>query len=385
MNCAVTIRAAFTFMTFFLLLAQIGFSQFPSERIISPEVHGDRTVTFRLFAPNAKQVELAGEMSAKPIRMTKDDKGVWSVTTEPLDPDIYGYNFLLDGLSILDPNNNHVKTSVLWFGSQVEVPGDRSAFLAVRNVPHGTLHKHWYQSSALGTTRCVVVYTPPGYEPSADKHYPVLYLLHGMGDDENTWTQVGRANFIMDNLLAENKTKPALIVMPFGHASRSVPQWTGVPSDPKVRASSLFGVQILEQDLSENVIPLVEREYKVGKDRNQRAIAGISMGGYQALAIGLNNLQRFAYVAGFSSGFFWQDFENDFQLFISHPQKANQELKLLWLGCGTEDSLMEGNQKFVELLTRNDIKHQWVATPGYGHGWRLWRVYLRDLLPKLFL
>jgi enterochelin esterase-like enzyme len=270
------------------------------------------------------------------------------------------------------------------------VPGEEAAFLAMRNVPHGALHEHWYQSTALGTTRRVFVYTPPGYNASAGKTYPVLYLLHGMGDDEGYWTQAGRANFIMDNLLAEGKAKPAIIVMPFGHSSRTLrrrssgPRAAGAPAVTDVRGGRAFGVQMLETDLLENVIPLIEHEYRAVRDRDQRAIAGVSMGGYQALSIALNNPSYFAYVGAFSSGLESKNFESDFQSFLANPEKANRQTKLLWIGCGADDRLLEGNQKFEKMLADKDIKHEFVVTPGYGHSWLLWRLYLRDLMPKLF-
>jgi enterochelin esterase-like enzyme len=357
----------------YLSCVQFGFSQFPAQRIVSPDVHADRTVTFRLLAPNAKEVQLNGEFTFKPLSMAKDESGVWSITTEPLEPDLYGYNFIVDGLTMPDPSNTNIKSGVIWFGSLVDVPGEKSAFFAVRNVPHGTIHEHWSQSPALGTMRRVFVYTPPDYKASADKSYPVLYLLHGYGDDERAWTQVGRANFIMDNLLADGKAKPALIVMPFGHASRSLS-----------RGDANFGVPMLEKELLENVIPFVEQEYRAGKKPDQRAIAGLSMGGYQALMIGLNNPRYFAHVGAFSSAMLGRSSETGFETFMADPAKANKQLKLLWIGCGDKDGLLEGNQKFVELLGKKDIKHQWVQTPGYGHAWTLWRVYLHEFIPKLF-
>jgi enterochelin esterase-like enzyme len=239
--------------------------------------------------------------------------------------------------------------------------------------------------------RRVLVYTPPGYESGAVKQYPVLYLLHGMGDDEAFWTSVGRANFIMDNLLAENKARPALIVMPFGHASRTIPRIPrgpdrpqGAPPEGQPPIEVIFGIHMLETDLQENIIPLVEREYRVSSDRNQRAIAGLSMGGYQALAIGLNHPQLFAYVAGFSSALVGANFDTVVQPFLSNPEKANRELKLLWLGCGADDRLLAGNQAFEQTLTAKGIRHEWHLTPSYAHWWTLWRVNLRDLMPRLF-
>jgi enterochelin esterase-like enzyme len=384
MNCAIVVRAVVAISVLFLFFVHIAFAQ-----IISPEVHPDRTVTFRLLAPNAKEVSVGGEFSA-PLPMNKGDKGIWSVTTKPLSPDIYGYNFNMDGLSMPDPNNTSVKTGVIWFGSQLNVPRDNPAFFAERNVPHGTLHGHWYFSNKLGTVRHVLIYTPPGYEATLGNSCPVLYLLHGYGDDEGAWTQVGRANFIMDNLLADNKAKPVVIVMPFGHPSRSLSPLprrqrgvdaAGVKDNQR---SDLFGVKALETDLLENIIPLVEREYRVSKDRSKRAIAGLSMGGYQSLSIGLNNLQFFSHIGAFSSALTGKEYLVDFKTILDDPEKANKEIKLLWIGCGTIDDLLTGNEKFDELLTSKKITHEWIKTPDYGHAWPLWRSYLNDLLPKLF-
>lgn len=384
MNSAIRIYVTIAVLAVISSLTQVGFSQPPAVRIVSPEVHSDRTVTFRLLAPNAKDVKVSGNFARNSLSMTKDEKDVWSATTEPLEPDVYDYNFIMDGLTMPDPSNTFVKTGVIWFGSQVDVPGEKSTFSAVRDVPHGVLHGHWYYSKPLKSIRHVLVYTPPAYDASSAKPYPVLYLLHGFGDDEGAWTQVGRANFIMDNLLADGKAKPAIIVMPFGHPSRSISLRPGEPREEDVRGNVIFGIQVLESELLENIIPLMEREYHVAKDRNQRAIAGLSMGGYQALSIGLNNLQHFAYVGAFSAALMGRNFENDFQSFLDQPEKANKDINLLWIGCGDKDGLLTGNRKFAELLTGKGIKHQLVITPDYGHAWTLWRVYLRDLMPKLF-
>ncbi len=344
-------------------------------QVASPVVSPDRKVTFRLKAPNAKEVKADGDWTKKPVVMAKDDKGIWSLTTEPLEPDLYGYYFIVDGTNIPDPSNTFMRVGTKNIKSQVEVPGEKANFLAIQNVPHGALHEHWYFAPALKTTRRVLVYTPPGYDPASGKTYPVLYLLHGSGDDEAYWTQVGRANFIMDNLLAAKKAKPALIVMPFGHPSREAGAG---------KAKGGGGPNFMEKELLENVLPLVEKEYRVGKEANQRAIAGLSMGGGQALTIGLNNPTRFAYVGGFSSGGMGGNSAKTFATFLENPEKSNKQLKLLWIGCGEEDSLFASNSNFEKLLTSRNIRHEWEATPGYGHIYRLWRVYLSDLLPKLF-
>ncbi len=358
----------------FLTLATSAFTQPGGAQTVSPVVATDRKVTFRLRAPNAKDVKVDGDWTKKPVAMAKDDKGIWSLTTEPLESNLYGYFFVVDGVNIADPSNTSMRVGTKNIKSQLDVPGETADFLAVRNVPHGALHEHWYYAEALKTTRRVIVYTPPGYQ--AGKDYPVLYLLHGSGDDETYWTQVGRANFIMDNLLAASKVKPALIVMPFGHVSREA-------GAGRVKGGG-GGPGFMEKDLLENVLPLVESTYRVARDAKHRAIAGLSMGGNQALTIGLNNRSRFAYVAGFSSAGTARKAADTFKSLLADPDKSNKELKLLWIGCGEDDSLFAGNQSFDKLLTSRNIRHEWVATPRYGHVWTLWRVYLRDLLPKLF-
>ena len=345
-----------------------------SAQVVSPVVSPDRTVTFRLRAPNAKEVKVDGDWTKKPVGMAKDDRGIWSLTTEPLEPNLYGYFFIVDGTNIADPSNTFMRVGSKNIKSQLEVPGDKADFLAIRNVPHGALHEHWYHSEALATTRRVIVYTPPGYDGAAARTYPVLYLLHGSGDDETYWSQVGRANFIMDNLLAAGKATPALIAMPFGHVSREAGEG---------RAKGGGGVGFMEKDLLENVIPLVEKSYRVAKDANHRAIAGLSMGGNQALTIGLNNLSRFAYVAGFSSGGAGGKAATTFRTLLADPEKSNKAIKLLWIGCGENDGLFAGNQTFEKLLTTSKINHEWVATPGYGHVWTLWRVYLSRLAAEI--
>ncbi len=358
--------------------------------IVSPEVHPDRSVTFRLQAPNAQRVRVNGDFwGRKSFSMTLDPdftNGVWSVTTPPLEPDIYAYVFNMDGATLVDPVNTFVRVGAWAYMSQVYVPGERADFLAVRDVPHGTVHEHWYHNKELNAERRVLIYTPPNY--SGSRTYPVLYLLHGASDDEGFWTSVGRANFIMDNLLAEKKTRPALIVMPFGHPSRTPPR-RGGPGGPAPgtnappRGGGLINVSMLEDDLKENVIPLVERTYRVGKSPSQRAIAGLSMGGAQSLNIGLKNPRLFAYVAAFSSAIFGNS-ETNFASFLADPIKANKDFKLIWIGCGERDSLLAGNRTFEALLTSRGIKHEWVTSPDYAHEWTLWRRYLHDVLPKLF-
>lgn len=225
-------------------------------RIISPEVLPDHRVTFRLPAPKANSVAVVGEFAKEPQPMVKDEAGLWSVTVGPLGPDIYSYNFSVDGFSTLDPNNQDLKESLRPTQSLLEVPGDKPVPYEARPVPHGAVSVHWYHSKSVGALRRIYVYTPPGYDAARGAKYPVLYLLHGSGDAENGWTWVGRANLIADNLLAERKARPAIIVMPFGHVFTA----SGAPGP-----SNAF-----EQDLLKDVIPLVERHYRVAANREDR-------------------------------------------------------------------------------------------------------------------
>ncbi|HEV2350581.1 MAG TPA: alpha/beta hydrolase-fold protein [Terriglobia bacterium] len=344
--------------------------------IISPEVHPDHTVTFRFRDPNAKEVLLSREGVAKPVPMQKDDQGVWSVTTEPLDPDYYGYSFIADGVGLFDPSNWRRKPNFLFSASEVYVPGPASLPWEVNPVPHGIVHHHFYHSTVVGDDRDFYVYTPPGYDPHQKKVYPVLYLLHGYSDDASGWTAVGRANVIMDNLIAQGKAKPMLVVMPLGYGAPQI----------LTRGFASFG-QFREQNMTKfrealltEVIPQVERDYHVSSKREARAIAGLSMGGAESLFTGLNNIDKFAWVGAFSSGGLSQDFDSEFPNLNS---KANDELHLLWIACGTEDGLIGPNRKLREWLDSKNVHHINIETPGM-HTWMVWRRNLSNFVPLLF-
>jgi enterochelin esterase family protein len=275
------------------------------------------------------------------------------------------------------------------YKSQVDVPGEGAEWMAFRDVPHGTLHEHWYVDKDNGTARRVVVYTPPGYG-AGTQGYPVVYLLHGANDFERGWTQAGRANWIMDNLLADGKARPALIVMPFGHPvsgstgklaeARALQASFGVDPAAQGGRGGVGGAGFMEKDLLGNVIPLVEKEYRVIRDANHRAIIGYSMGGGHSSAIGLNHPETFAYVAAMSGN----AREPALSKLLADPEKANKDYKLIWLGCGTDDSAINGGRALDKALTGKGIRHEWVESPGYRHDYQIWRVYLRDLLPRLF-
>ncbi len=345
------------------------------EPVISPEVHPDRTVTFRFRAPNAKEVLLSRE-GAKRVPMEKNEKGIWTVTTEPLEPDFYGYSFVSDGVSLMDPGSNLIKPNLLSLQTMVHVPG--SATWEVANVPHGRVNHHFYHSGIVGDDRDFYVYTPPGYAAGARQTYPVLYLLHGFSDDASGWTAVGRANVILDNLIAQGKAKPMLVVMTLGYgAPEIVSRTAGGMRDPSIRQRNM---DKFRDALFEEVIPQVEKEYRATKDRSARAIAGLSMGGAESLYTGLNAVDRFAWVGGFSSGGLGEDFAKSFPKLDS---SVNDKLRLLWIACGTEDGLIAANRKFIEFLKSKEIHLTPIETPGM-HTWLVWRRNLSEFTPLLF-
>lgn len=354
----------------------IAWAQAPAP-LISPEVHPDRRVTFRLNAPNAQKVELRRE-GAQPVPMQKDERGIWTVTVGPLEPDFYGYSLVADGVALLDPANHLMKPNLLNPQSMVHVPGPSSLPWELNDVPHGVLHRHFYRSQVVGDNRDFFVYTPPGYNPRAGKSYPALYLLHGYSDDASAWTAVGRAHVILDNLIAQGKAKPMLVVMPLGYGAPEIARRGG----PGLRDQSAWrrNIERFRDALLKEVIPLVEQNYRVSRDRTRRAIAGLSMGGTQALFTGLNALDTFAYVGAFSSGGLLPDYD---KVFPALDEKANQKLRLLWIACGTEDRLIEGNRKLLEWLKSKGVKYRWVETPG-AHTWMVWRRYLAEFAPLLF-
>jgi enterochelin esterase family protein len=380
MRCLPTILGAIASAAILLVNAREADAQpAASSPVVSPEVLPDRKVTFRLRSPNVKDVKITGDFTMKDVAMTKDAQGVWSFTTGPLAPGFYGYYFKVDGLRIPDPGNLQITSGAQYLKSYFEVNGDTPGFWSIRDVPHGALHENLYKSPGLGTIRRIVVYTPPGYQASSDKTYPVLFLYHGSGDNETMWSRAGRANFIMDNLLAEGKAKPALLVMPYGHST--------VPPGPEggTGGKELYEVSIIEKDLLDNVIPLVEREYRASKKSKDRAITGISMGGYQALTIGLNNPSVIGNVAGFGAGFRAnQNLEANFKGLLANKEAAQKELKLVSIMIGAADGAIAANRRVDALLTKNGIAHDLIETQGGGHSWLTWRGHLRDWLGKLF-
>ncbi len=352
------------------------FAQQRPARVVSPEVKSDNTVTFRFRDPNAQQVNLARE-GAKPIPMQKDDSGVWSVTTEALEPDMYGYSFIADGVGLMDPVNSLIKPNLLNPQSMVHVPGAGLPW-EIADVPHGEVHHHFYHSGIVGDNRDFYVYTPPGYDPKSKKTYPVLYLLHGYSDDASGWTAVGRANIILDNLIAEGKAKPMLIVMPLGYGAPEIVSPTGAGfRDTGVRERNM---DRFRQALLEEVLPRVEKDYRVSKGSASRAIAGLSMGGAETLYTGLNNVDKFDWIGAFSSGGLTNDYNAQFPKLDS---SANSHLRLLWIACGTDDGLIKANRAFKDWLKTKNVEFTSIETPG-AHSWLVWRRNLANFAPLLF-
>lgn len=347
----------------------------------SPEVHADGRATVRLRAPTAQTVLFARD-GAPPVEMQRDSAGVWSHTTEALPPDIYTYTFRVDGVTIPDPQNPDLKP-VFRVGlgqSLLHVPGPDSLSWEVRDVPRGSVTEHFYRSALIGDHRNYYVYTPPGYDPRRDRPYPALYLLHGLTDDASAWVRGGRANVILDNLIADGRAEPMLVVMTLGYGAPDVLEvMRGRQVDP-VRWQ--VNVTRFTEALLQEVIPQVEQRYHTATTRDQRAIAGLSMGGGQALYTGLNHLDRFAYIGAFSSAttMMGQDFG---AVYPDVSDSVNDRLTLLWIGIGRDDFLHDDNVRFRDWLRARNVEFEWVETPG-AHTWMIWRRYLTEFVPRLF-
>jgi enterochelin esterase family protein len=342
--------------------------------IQSPQVLPDGRITFRVFAPKARAVEVKGLRHLPAQPMAKDGDGVWSVTVGPLVPDVYSYMFDVDGATFTDPHNRRTKE---WLSneSMVEVTGTPAPAWAWQNVPHGVIRRHVIPSVARGGSVAFQVYTPPGFERHEGRQYPVLYLLHGFGDEETAWATVGRANVIADNLIAAHRAVPLIIVMTNGHP---VPITTPRASDYGTRNNEAMAREVLN-----TIIPFIESSYPVRRDASVRAIAGLSMGGGQSLEIGLGHPEFFGWVGGFSSGAPSGDLDGRFATLLAAQARKSGVPRLIWIGVGRDDALLERNSKFEAWLGARQVPHEWHVTDG-GHEWPVWRGYLTEFLPKLF-
>jgi enterochelin esterase-like enzyme len=373
----------------------------------SPEILSDGRVVFRLLAPTSTSLTLGGDFPiGNNVAMTKDDKGVWSVTVGPLKADFYSYFFTVDGVRTLDWRNVFVMRDGARYASWLRIPGPESADYQVNDVPHGTVSQVWYPSATLGMKRRMYVYTPPGYE-TGGRRYPVLYLLHGGGGDEAAWTELGCAPQILDNLIAQGRSKPMIVVMTNGNGTQSASQDFVPLQAPPGRPGE--GMLRFPESLVKDVIPFMDTTYRTNPDRENRAIAGLSMGGAQALYAGLNNLDQFAWIGTLSGGFpllpgvaidipapanaatlRGPDISRSIdpaKYLALHPALdagVNSKLRLFYLAIGIDDGLITTHGAMKRLLQDKGVKYTLVEVPGYGHEWKFWRLSLRDLLPRLF-
>lgn len=358
-----------------------GFGRPPA--VVSPDVQSDRRVTFRIFAAKAQSVRLtSSDLPGNPGQQrdfTKAETGVWELTLGPVDPGTYRYTINVDDVPVVDPRNPAVSESNNNVWSVLHVPG--ADFMDTLDVPHGAVALVHYRSSALGKMRRMHVYTPPGYEAGQDK-YPVFYLLHGASDSDNSWISVGRANFILDNLIAAGKAKPMIVVMPAGHTG---PFGFGAPPASSRDSRPNLGAGAFEQDFTKDIRPYIEKHYRVLTDRSSRAIAGLSMGGGQTLAIAIPQLKDFGYAGVFSSGLFvrnLEDWEKENQKYLA-DSTVRDGLKLLWFATGSQDFLIDRTRQTVEVLKKNGLNPVFKETAG-GHTWINWQKYLHEFAQQLF-
>ncbi len=372
-------------------------------QVVSPQVNADRTVTVRVLAPKATEITVTGELlnGSDPKPMTRGDDGIWTATLGPLPADVYTYAFNIDGVNTTDPRNPWVKlVSSTGLASQVEVPGDGAQYYDMKPVPHGLVQIMTYESKATGATRQAYVYTPPDYNRTTTK-YPVFYLLHGGGDLDPGWVMTGRANIIMDNLLAEKKAVPMIVVMPLARgggslgigpagmspgiaAAGNVTPGAGRGAGPGAAAAPAgpAPLQAFAQDFIGDLLPAVERTFRVSTRAEERAIGGLSAGGAATINTAFSRPDLFRYIIIMSAGG-PQNVEELYPKFFGNSAAAAKQMKLIWLAAGDADFALNGTKALDEVLTKNGIKHSFKTTQG-RHEWRLWRPHLYEFAQLLF-
>jgi enterochelin esterase family protein len=362
-----------------------GFASRRPPAFASPHVTADRRVTLRIYAPKAGAarvwtMDLPGS-GFRPREMNRSEAGVWELTLGPIDPGTYRYAFDVDGVTGTDPRNQAVSESNGTVWSVMHVPG--SDFMDELDVPHGAVAAVHYRSTALGgRTRRMHVYTPPGYEAGGTEKYPVLYLLHGAADSDDSWTSVGRANFILDNLIAAKKARPMIVVMPMGHTG---PFSFTAPPPPRPDGKPSIGAEGFEDDFVKDIWPYIESHYRVQADQAHRAIAGLSMGGAQTLDIATPRLEQFGYIGVFSSGIVFRspaDFEKQYQSKLEDASARNG-VHLMWFSTGSQDFLLNQTRQTVALFERHGFQPEFHESEG-GHTWINWQQYLNAFAPLLF-
>lgn len=361
------------------------------KEIISPEIHADNSVTFRLLAPNAKSVSITGDFLTSEggvtngKKLTKDADGVWSFTTHPLPSELYTYSFVVDGLQMNDPNNVYYRRDVASTLNVLLIGGGKADLYKVNNVPHGTVSKRWYYSEGNEKDRRITIYTPPGYENS-ETSYPVLYLLHGMGGDEEAWATLGRATQIIDNLIAQGKAKPMIIVMPNGNVAQEAAPGESSKGFYKPQFQLPNTMDGKCEETFKDIINFIDDNYRTIKNKSGRAIAGLSMGGYHSLHISRYYPNTFDYVGLFSAAIIpnenvhskvYENFDGTLR------NQKNNGLKLYWIAIGTDDFLYKANTEYRNKLDKMGMNYIYRESDG-GHTWRNWRIYLSEFLPMLF-
>lgn len=366
-------------------------SLFGGEQIVSPEIHDDNSVTFRVNAPDAGEVKLSGEWMPSEgwtpgsVTMQKGENGVWSFTTEPLEPELYSYSFNIDGFRTTDPNNPFIVRDVASVMNIFIVGGEQADLYKVNDIPHGTVAHRWYDSPGLKMDRRITIYTPPGYENSTEK-YPVLYLLHGAGGDEEAWITLGRTAQIMDNLIAQGKAKPMIVVMPNGNVIQDAAPGEGSAGFYKPQFMVPKTMDGTYEASFPDIIKFVESNYRVKAEKANRAIAGLSMGGFHSLHISRYYPNTFDYVGLFSAAILPnQDVSHEvYQNFdCSLKNQMENGYKLYWIGMGKTDFLYDSGKQYRAKLDSMGMKYTYRESEG-GHIWRNWRIYLSEFLPLLF-
>lgn len=360
-----------------------------------PRVDGNSRVELRLKAPDASKVRV-NFWSGPKADMEKQADGFWTFTTPPMAPGLHYYTFIVDGAEFADPASTAYFGGSKW-ASAVEVPEAGVTYYLPQDVPHGQVREVWYPSKVTGTLRHALVYTPPGYDTQIKERYPVLYLQHGGGEDESGWTRQGRANFILDNLIATKRAKPMLIVMAHGYARRAgytPPDLTGRPfGSPEMRKAMQDMMSVFEDDVTQALIPFIDSTFRTFADREHRAMAGLSMGGMQTFHVTFNHLDLFSYIGGFSGagnvfapGSDTLDTKTAYNGAMADPAAFAKRVHLLWIGIGTKEPerMRQGIVKLHTALEAAKIDHVFSESPGTDHEWQTWRRNLEDFAPRLF-
>ena len=346
--------------------------------VVSPEYNQDGSVTFRFQAPDAGKVELECQMFNGTRPMEKDERGVWSITVTPDQPNIYPYAFQVDGTQVADPNNMFIFPNEGFKYSLCDVRGPEASAQDIQDVPHGKVSYRYYHSTTCGFDRPMCVYTPAGYDPNGREKLPVLYLIHGMTDTYETWFKVGHVNIILDNLIAQGLAKRMIVVMPYANPYPEM-MLRGLAD-----AYDPMGTDIVTDEIMNDVKPFIESNYKVKKGWKNTAIAGFSLGGRQTLACGLGNPKSFKYVCAMAPAIFGDEYKANFENGTYAPLKTvKKKIKMLWIGTGTEDFLVQASRGLDEYLTEEGVEHTFY-NPGGGHTWMNCRDYLTKIAQKLF-